>query len=101
MKKFSLLALTGLLALSVQAHAVDPKVKAKFDKSCTFCHATGAAGAPKVGDAAAWKPRLAQGMDTLLKNAKNGKNAMPAKGMCADCTDAEFKALIEYISTGK
>ncbi len=101
MKKFAVAALIGLLSLSVSAHAVDPKIKAKFDKSCTFCHATGAAGAPKVGDAAAWKPRLAKGQDALLKSVKNGLNAMPAKGMCNDCTDAEYKALIQYLSTGK
>lgn len=101
MKKFAVAAVIGLLSLSVSAHAVDPKIKAKFDKACTFCHATGAAGAPKVGDAAAWKPRLAKGQDALLKSVKNGLNAMPAKGMCNDCTDAEYKALIQYISTGK
>lgn len=101
MKKFAVAALIGLLSLSVSAHAVDPKIKAKFDKACTFCHATGAAGAPKVGDAAAWKPRLAKGEAALLQSVKNGLNAMPAKGMCNDCTDAEYKALIQYISTGK
>ena len=53
---------------------------AKYDKSCKVCHATGAAGAPKVGDAAAWEPRL-------------------AKGMCFDCSDADYTALIEYMST--
>lgn len=101
MKKFAVAAVIGLLSLSVSAHAVDPKIKAKYDKSCTFCHATGAAGAPKLGDAAAWKPRLAKGQDALLKSVKGGLNAMPAKGMCNDCTDAEYKALIQYISTGK
>lgn len=101
MKKFAVAFVVGLLSLSVSAHAVDPKVKAKYDKSCTFCHASGAAGAPKTGDAAAWKPRLAQGADAMLKSVKTGKNAMPAKGMCNDCTDAEFKALIQYVSTGK
>ncbi len=86
---------------SMPAHAVDPKIKGKYDKACTFCHATGAAGAPKFGDTAAWKPRLATGVDKLLLSVKNGKNAMPAKGMCNDCTDADYKALIHYISTGK
>lgn len=101
MKKFAVAAVIGLLSLSVSAHAVDPKIKAKYDKACTFCHATGAAGAPKLGDAAAWKPRLAKGQDALLKSVKGGLNAMPAKGMCNDCTDAEYKALIQYLTTGK
>lgn len=104
MNKFAFAALAGLLSLSLSAPAqaaLDAATKAKYDKSCAFCHASGAAGAPKVGDAAAWKPRLAKGADALLKSAKNGLNAMPPKGMCNDCTDAEFKALIQYISTGK
>lgn len=101
MNKFALAAIAGLLSLSVSAHALDATTKAKYDKSCAFCHASGAAGAPKVGDAAAWKPRLAKGPDALLKSAKNGLNAMPPKGMCNDCTDAEFKAMIQYLSTGK
>lgn len=91
----------SLLFFCVSAHAVDPKIKAKYDKSCMFCHASGAAGAPKIGDAVAWKPRLALGMDALMLSVKNGKNAMPAKGMCNDCTDADYKALIQYNVTGK
>lgn len=102
MKKFVVAAaVSGLLALAPATQAVEPAIKAKFDKSCTFCHTSGAAGAPKVGDAAAWAPRLKQGNDALLASVKNGKNAMPAKGMCNDCTDAEFKALIQYVTTGK
>ncbi|MCB1855905.1 MAG: cytochrome c5 family protein [Halieaceae bacterium] len=72
---------------------------AKYDKSCKVCHATGAAGAPKVGDAAAWEPRLAKGMDVLLVSVNTGLNAMPPKGMCFDCSDADYTALIEYMST--
>jgi len=64
---------------------------------CMACHATGAAGAPKVGDKAAWGPRAEQGIDTLLHSAINGKNAMPPKGTCADCTDEELKGAIEYM----
>ncbi|MFZ5697555.1 MAG: c-type cytochrome [Pseudomonadota bacterium] len=101
MKKIAVAAVIGLLSLSVSAYAVDPKIKAKYDKTCTFCHATGAAGAPKTGDAAAWKPRLAKGDAALLKSVKNGFNAMPPKGMCNDCTDADYKALIQYNATGK
>jgi len=71
---------------------------AKYDKSCKVCHANGAAGAPKTGDAAAWEPRMAKGMDVLLASVNNGLNAMPPKGMCFDCTDAEYTALIEYMA---
>ncbi len=68
-----------------------------FGAVCTACHSTGAAGAPKVGDTAAWAPRIEQGMDTLLTHALNGFNAMPPKGTCSDCSDDEIKATIEYM----
>lgn len=71
----------------------------KYNKSCAVCHNAGAAGAPKTGDAAAWAPKLEKGMDALLQSVKNGLNAMPPKGMCFDCTDEEYAALIEYMST--
>jgi cytochrome c5 len=51
-----------------------------FKAQCTTCHSTGAAGAPKFGDAAAWAPRIKQGLDTLVQSALKGKGAMPAQG---------------------
>ena len=71
---------------------------AKYQTSCFACHATGAAGAPLAHDAAVWQPRMAQGMPTLLLHVKNGFNAMPPKGMCVDCTDADYTALIEFMA---
>jgi cytochrome c5 len=68
-----------------------------YKSSCAACHSTGAAGSPKLGDAAAWAPRIAQGMDTLLSNATNGLKAMPPKGLCMTCSDAELQAAVEYI----
>ncbi|MEP5567862.1 MAG: c-type cytochrome [Halioglobus sp.] len=70
----------------------------KYNKSCAVCHATGAANAPKTGDAAAWEPRLAKGMETLVASVASGLNAMPPKGMCFDCSDEEYQALIEYMA---
>ena len=67
---------------------------------CMACHGTGAAGAPKVGDTAAWEARIeaAGGIDGLVESAKKGKNAMPPMGLCSDCSDAELKEIIEYMS---
>lgn len=73
-------------------------VEEKYNQSCTYCHGTGAAGAPKTGDKAAWEERKKKGMDTLVKHAREGFNAMPPMGMCNDCTDEDFRALIEYMS---
>lgn len=68
-----------------------------YNTFCMACHATGAAGAPKVGDAAAWEPRLAQGRDTLNKHAIEGFNGMPARGTCMDCSDEEIIAAVDHL----
>ncbi|MGB5438443.1 MAG: c-type cytochrome [Gammaproteobacteria bacterium] len=68
-----------------------------YNASCMACHATGAAGAPKLGDATAWAPRIAKGMSVLLDNAIKGINAMPPKGLCMSCSDADLQAAIDYI----
>lgn len=65
--------------------------------ACSACHNTGAAGAPKLGDTAAWKPRIETGFDTLLTNALNGKGNMPPKGGRMDLSNAQIKAIIEYM----
>ncbi|WP_325891309.1 c-type cytochrome [Grimontia sp. NTOU-MAR1] len=68
-----------------------------YNTYCMACHATGAAGAPKVSDPAAWEPRLAQGRDTLNKHAIEGFNGMPARGTCMDCSDDEIVAAIDHM----
>ncbi len=65
--------------------------------TCVACHGTGVAGAPRLGDKAAWSPRASKGVDGLLKNAIHGLNAMPPRGTCADCSDDELKGAIEYM----
>lgn len=64
---------------------------------CSMCHATGVAGAPKIGDKAAWAPRIAQGVNVLVQHAMSGIRAMPPKGTCAACSDAEIKGAVEYL----
>ncbi len=68
-----------------------------FNTICGACHNTGAAGAPKAGDKAAWAPRIAQGKEALYKSALNGKNAMPPKGGVADLSEAEVKSAVDHI----
>lgn len=68
-----------------------------YQQYCSVCHAMGVAGAPLLGDDAAWKPRVAKGMDVLLKHVVEGYNAMPAKGTCMACTESELEAAIEYM----
>jgi cytochrome c5 len=68
-----------------------------YDTKCAACHASGAAGAPILGDAAAWEPRIAKGIETLYDNAWNGIDAMPAKGLCMDCTREELDNAVDYM----
>ena len=69
-------------------------------KHCSACHGTGLLGAPKIGDAAAWKERADHqgGLDGILAKAITGINAMPPKGTCMTCTDEELKGAIEKMS---
>jgi cytochrome c5 len=68
-----------------------------YKAACMACHATGVAGAPKLGDKAAWKPRIKTGKAALYASALKGKNAMPAKGGRADLSDAEVKSAVNYM----
>ena len=86
------------LAKAAPAAAAGPKDGATIvNKVCGACHGTGVAGAPKTGDKAAWAPRIAQGNDTLYKNAISGKNAMPPKGGAADLSDGEIKGAVDHL----
>ncbi len=76
--------------------------EATYKAVCTVCHAAGIAGAPKVGDKAAWAPRIAQGKEILYTHAIVGYNgkagAMPAKGGNTLLADAEVKAAVDYMA---
>jgi cytochrome c5 len=98
MNKFVFATMMIFAATQVVA---DPAVEEKYTKTCAICHAAGVAGAPKTGVSAEWEARLAKGSDAMLASVKNGMNAMPPKGMCMDCTDAEFNALIDYMAKAK
>ncbi len=66
-------------------------------QACQACHMTGAAGAPKLGDKAAWAARLAQGNDALYTAVIKGKGAMPPKGGQAQLSDDAVKAAVDYM----
>jgi len=75
--------------------------KTVFQTVCSACHGSGIAGAPKVGDKAAWAPRIAQGVATLDKHAISGfqgkSGVMPAKGGRPDVSDDAVKSAVEYM----
>ena len=65
---------------------------------CAACHTTGAANAPKIGDKAAWSPRLGAGLNGLLQSAIKGKGGMPPKGGATDLSDYELARAIVYMA---
>lgn len=71
--------------------------QALYNQACQACHASGAANAPKLGDKAAWGPRLSAGVDTLTQSVIKGKGAMPPKGMAMSASDADIKAAVQYM----
>jgi len=91
----------GASAPAAQTAAAGAEFSAEqtYQQSCAVCHNSGVAGAPKYGDSAEWTARMtAKGMETVVQNAINGINAMPARGMCMTCSDENIAALVEYIS---
>ena len=77
--------------------------KAIYDHLCTSCHTSGVAGAPKTGDKGMWGPRLAQGIDTLVKHAIDGYhgpdgNFMPPKGGNPALTDEQVTNAVHWIA---
>jgi len=82
-------------ALIPAAHAAADG-KSVYEKSCKVCHDAGVANAPKLGDKAAWAPRIKQGMDVLYATSLKGKGAMPPKGTYTG-PDADVKAAVDYM----
>ena len=72
--------------------------EAVYSSTCLACHGSGAAGAPKTGDAAGWAPRLAQGYDTVVKHAIEGIRAMPAKGGNPDLDNYEVARAVVFMA---
>ena len=88
-------------AAALQTAASGPRsAEDVYNTGCAACHASGAAGAPKFRNAGDWAARLGKGLDTLYANSINGIGAMPARGVCATCSDDEVKAAVDYMIEG-
>jgi cytochrome c5 len=106
---------TGRAALEAQKEAAKKAAEAQvayggtldgktiFGNLCQTCHTNAATGAPVISDKAAWAPRVAQGLDTLVKHAVDGftgtKGMMPAKGGNPSLTNEQVKATVEWMLT--
>ena len=94
-------AVPAIPPAAATAAAAKPDGKKIYDTACTACHTAGVAGAPKLGDKAAWTPRLAQGANVLHDHAIKGfqgkTGVMPPKGGNASLADADVKAAVDYM----
>ncbi|MES2757999.1 MAG: c-type cytochrome [Pseudomonadota bacterium] len=88
----------GFALKDVNAPKVLQSAEAVYTAICAACHTSGAAGAPKLGDAGGWAPRIAQGYDTLVKHAVEGIRGMPAKGGNPDLDDVEVARAVVYLA---
>lgn len=79
---------------------VTADVMGLWSRSCVLCHVHGEANAPRLGDAEAWAPRLAQGEEALLAHTVEGYNDMPPLGYCMACEREDFRALIRFMAGG-
>jgi cytochrome c5 len=95
-KDNSALAVLAAPASSPASAAVPTTGEQAFTKVCSACHSLGINGAPKVGDHAAWAPRIAQGKESLYSNAINGKGGMPPRGGTA-WPDPTIHMAVDYM----
>jgi cytochrome c5 len=89
-------AKTAAVAAAPAATPADPGKKT-YEGACMACHASGVAGAPKLGDKAAWAARAKGGKDALYASSLKGKGAMPPKGGNTSLADADVKAAVDYM----
>ncbi len=89
-------AVAAVVAPAAKASGADAGKKT-YEAACTACHASGVAGAPKLGDKPAWAARVKTGKEALYASALKGKGAMPPKGGNTALADADVKAAVDYL----
>lgn len=88
----------AIVARAEEMMPADAELAEIYEYSCYSCHANPQTGAPLTGDVDAWAPRLAKGMDVLMESTIEGFEGMPPLGMCMDCNEDQFVALIQFMS---
>jgi len=96
-KKLTRVMIVACCSAAIPAMAADRTGDQVVGAVCSNCHGSGVMGAPKVGDTAAWAPRISKGTPTLHNHAIKGYNSMPARGGCPDCSDAELSSAVDYM----
>jgi len=88
------------IAFAQSAQPADDSIAGIYNRTCRNCHVVSGVGAPLTGHAEAWAPRLAErGRQGLLQSTKLGYRFMPARGLCTDCSDEDYLALIDFMMT--
>ncbi|MBE0441681.1 MULTISPECIES: c-type cytochrome [unclassified Psychrobacter] len=88
-----------LLSSIIMTGANAADIATTYDNSCAACHDSGALNAIKKGDSAKWQQLIEQkSMPTLINSVKGGMIQMPAGGLCDNCSDDDYRKLIEYMS---
>ena len=95
----SLVALAALAGVSLAFAQLPPERTGEqvVKQQCASCHEAGLDGAPRIGDKAAWSPRMSAGLDAMVRSATAGHGKMPARGGLANTTDPELRAAITYM----
>jgi len=92
----------GLVMLGASASvAANDSTEELYTIYCASCHSVKNAEAPEAFNAAAWKRRMAKGTDAAVANAIKGVGNMPPQGTCFECTQADLKKLVRYMSGAK
>lgn len=94
--KTAVMATLALTAGVMAGEAAAAEGKDIYTKSCAACHVAGVANAPKLGDKAAWAPRIKQGTDAMVASVIKGKGAMPPRAGTS-LSDADIRAAVEYM----
>ncbi len=96
MKRYQFLGAIACVFYSAAIHA-EMTGKEVYTEVCSLCHGTIMSIGPKIGDKAAWAPRIRQGDDALLRHALQGYGQMPARGGDSSLTDGEVKDAVHYM----
>lgn len=91
----------GVATAAASLVPADAELAEIYQRSCRNCHVNDATGAPLTGDIAAWQPRMEQGMDTVLQHVIDGYGGMPPLGLCFECDEQQFIALIQFMANGE
>ncbi len=86
------------VAPSKESGELSAELARKWSQSCALCHVTGVGGAPRIGNAGEWAPRLSQGKEVLLQHTLEGFNNMPPLGYCMSCETSDFSMLIDFMA---